>query len=185
MTEIDYPENVAEPEGSELVTVPSHHLRDFMNELVEDLLGSDKLIIYVGVTKQSSKLKSIFQEKGLDTNRILFFDLATKIAGSAPDRAKNTVFMKPENINQLNMKLDDAANSVPDSRESVIVFDTVSTLSIYTDQELVLKFLNSLVAKSDDWGIKTVLVGIEEEMNEKLSSAVEKSVSQNFAIQDD
>ena len=93
--------------------------------------------------------------------------------------------MKPENINQLNMKLDDAANSVPDSRESVIVFDTVSTLSIYTDQELVLKFLNSLVAKSDDCGIKTVLVGIEEEMNEKLSSAVEKSVSQNFAIQDD
>jgi KaiC/GvpD/RAD55 family RecA-like ATPase len=184
MGSVDFPDELENLQASKpvFVSVSSHNLREFTNSFVKKVTEDGLLVIYIGITKPSSKVKGMLKDRGVDIQKILFFDMATKIAGSAPDRAQNTVFFKPGEINQVNMKLDDAVKSIPEGRDAVIVFDTVSTLSIYNDEDTILQFLNSLTAKMKNWEIDSLLIGVEEEMDEKLSASIKNATEKSIEI---
>ncbi len=181
---MDYPEEVADLDDQEpvYVSISSPDLRNFVNDTIEKVTDDDDLIVYIGSIKTSKKVKSMLEERGIDLNKVLFFDMATKVSGEAPDNVKNTVFFDPEDINQVNMQLDDAVEAKPDDRDAMIIFDTISTLSIYNDEEVIIEFLANLSNKMNDWPLKSVLIGVEEEMDEKLEEAVDNSVEKKYDL---
>lgn len=183
---MDYPEELEELEKGKplFVSIDSPELRDFVNTLIEKVTNSDKLVVYIGSIKTSKKVKSMLSERNIDMKKILFFDMATKVTGSAPDDVENTVFFDPEDINQVNMQLDDAVDAVPEDREAVIIFDTISTLSIYNDKEVIIEFLESLSSKMSDWEVSSILIGVEEEMDEELTDSVKDAVEDTIDISD-
>lgn len=182
METLDYPPKLVDTDnhGPLYVSLSSRNLRDFANNIIEELTSQGHLIIYVGVTKPSAKIKSMLEDRDIDTQKILFLDMATKIAGSAPDRAQNTMFFKPEEINQVNMKLDDAVDSIPDGYDAVLLFDTISTLSIYNDEETILQFLKNLSAKTHEWKLPAIFMGVDAETDEKLQAMIEKTANNSF-----
>jgi hypothetical protein len=181
---MDYPEEIADLENREpvFVSTDSQNLRDFVNNLIEDVTNDKGLVVYIGSIKTSKKVKSMLEERDIDMNKILFFDMATKVTGSAPEDVKNTVFFDPEDINQVNMQLDDAVEAVPEDREAIIIFDTISTLSIYNDEEVIIEFLESLSDKMSGWDVSSVLIGVEAEMGEELTEAMEDSVETKYDL---
>lgn len=181
---MEYPEELKDLTDSKpvYVSVSSPDLRDFTNSLIEKTTSNDNLVVYIGSIKSSKKVKSMLEERGVDLKKILFFDMATQVTGSSPDNVMNTVFFDPGDLNQVNMQIDDAVEAVPDGREAVIVFDTISTLSIYNDEDTIIDFLESLSGKLADWDVKSVLIGVEEEMTEELTEAVESSVAETYNL---
>lgn len=181
---MDYPEEIADLENREpvFVSTDSQNLRGFVNDLIEDVTSDDNLVVYIGSIKTSKKIKSMLEERDIDLKKILFFDMATKVTGSAPDDVQNTVFFDPEDINQVNMQLDDAVEAVPEDREAIIIFDTISTLSIYNDKEVIIEFLESLSDKMSGWDVSSVLIGVEAEMGEELTEAMEDSVETKYDL---
>lgn len=181
---MDYPEEIADPDKKEpmFVSIDSQNLREFVNGLIEEITKDDNLVVYIGSIKTSEKVKSMLEERDIDLKKILFFDMATKVTGSAPEDVLNTVFFDPEDINQVNMQLDDAVEAVPENREATIIFDTISTLSIYNDKEVIIKFLESLSGKMGEWGLSSVLIGVEAEMDDELTEAIEESVETKYDL---
>lgn len=179
---MEFPEELEELERGKpvFVSTESPDLRELVNTLIEKITEDEKLVVYIGSIKTSKKVKSMLKERDIDLKKILFFDMATKVTGSAPEDVENTVFFDPEDINQVNMQLDDAVDAVPEDREAVIVFDTISTLSIYNDKEVIIKFLKSLSSKMDNWDVSSVLLGVESEMSDELTEAVEDSVEETI-----
>ncbi len=175
---MDYPEEVADLENQEpvYVSINSPDLRNFVNDTIEKVTEEGNLVVYIGSIKTSDKVKSMLEERDIDTEKVLFFDMATKVSGEAPENVKNTVFFDPEDINQVNMQLDDAVEAKPEDRDAMIIFDTISTLSIYNDEDVIIEFLQKLSNKMSGWPLKSVLIGVEEEMDEKLTEAVNSSV---------
>ncbi len=181
---MDYPEEVADLDKQELVyvSINSPDLRNFVNDTIEKVTEEGNLVVYIGSIKTSDKVKSMLEERDIDTEKVLFFDMATKVSGKAPENVKNTVFFDPEDINQVNMQLDDAVEAVPEDREAIIIFDTISTLSIYNDEEVIIDFLQKLSGKMNNWDVSSVLIGVEAEMDEELTEAMEESVETKYDL---
>lgn len=181
---MDFPEEISNVENKEpvFVSIDSHNLRDFVNDLIEDITSDNSLVVYIGSIKTSEKVKSMLKERDIDLKKILFFDMATKVTGDAPDDVQNTVFFDPEDINQVNMQLDDAVEAVPEDREATIIFDTISTLTIYNDKEVITDFLENLSNKMGGWDVSSVLIGVESEMDEEITEAMENSVEKKFDL---
>jgi len=181
---MDYPEEMSDLNQKEpvYVSVGSPDLRDFVNTLIEDVTGEGDLVIYIGSIKTSKKVKSALKEQDIDINKVLFFDMATKISGEAPDNVKNTVFFNPEDINQVNMQLDDAIEAKPENRDAMVIFDTISTLTIYNDEEVIEKFLQKLSSKMEDWPVKSVLIGVEKEMDEEMTESIHEAVENKYDL---
>lgn len=179
---MEFPKELEELEKSKPVfaSASSPDLREFVNQLIVNVTSKDKLVVYIGSIKTSKKVKSMLEERDVDLKKILFFDMATKVTGSAPDNVENTVFFDPEDINQVNMQLDDAVDAVPEDREAVIIFDTISTLSIYNDEEVIIEFLESLSGKMNKWDVSSVLIGVEEEMDDKITESIEDAVEETI-----
>lgn len=181
---MEYPEELDNIEDSEpvFVSISSPDLREFTNDLIERTTKKDNTVIYIGSIKQSKKVKNMLEERDVDLKKILFFDMATEVTGSSPDDVMNTVFFDPSDLNQVNMQLDDAVEAAPEGRETVIIFDTISTLTIYNDEETIINFLESLSSKMANWDLKSILIGIEKEMSEELTDVVENSVSKKYDL---
>lgn len=163
----------------------SNDLREVSMDLVEQITDDGDLVIYVSFTKQVSKLKGILEDRDVNTKQILFFDCLTKSLGTAPDRAENTVFFEPSGLTNIQMKLGDAIESIPKGKKGYIIIDSVDSATTYNNEKTLRKFIKSITAKMRSWDAQSVLIGLEESMEEGLEGELKKSTKETLQIEVD
>ncbi|MFB6182437.1 MAG: hypothetical protein ABEI78_00075, partial [Candidatus Nanohaloarchaea archaeon] len=172
-------------DGGEVVflKVQSERLRETTKKLVVELVEEGNLIIYISFSKQVEKLKDVYEHKGINTKRILFFDCITKTIGSVPDRMENTIFFEPSELTNIQMKLGDAIESVPEGKKGYIIFDSMDVANTYNDLNTLRKFIRSISAKLREWEAPSIFVGLDDGMDDKLKTELEKSSEQTVEME--
>lgn len=155
-----------------LLLVPSSLERDLTNELVTHFTtAKDALCVYVSVSQPSKTVDKRFEAAGAETDNIFYIDCATKLTGiSEFQRAGNTVFLHPQDLTTISISLSKAIESIPEGREGILVFDTLSTLMIYNDADTVSRFAHSLTSNIREWGIKSIVLTLEEETDDVIKA---------------
>lgn len=144
----------------------------------------DALMLYVTLTKPYHRLETEFSQKGVRTENFFYIDAVSKLANSSLQRTKNAVFLRPTQLTNLSITLENAVKELPKERDKVLMFDTVSTLTLYHNTNTVSKFLHSLTSKIRGWGLKSILMALEEETDETFRSRLTQFCDRIIHIED-
>ncbi|MFB6179928.1 MAG: hypothetical protein ABEI77_09425, partial [Halorientalis sp.] len=143
-----------------------------------------RLCVYVSVAKPSRTIDRAFESSGAKTQNIFYIDCATALTGLSVKRANNVVYLKPSALTDISISLKSAVGEVPADREGILVFDTLSTLMIYNDTDVVSKFAHALMSNVRQWPIKAVVFTIDEEMDDVVKSRLTQFSDQTITVSD-
>ena len=151
-----------------LFTAPSEEYHSKSLDIMRILSEKDMYGVYITINRPFRTLKKEFKEEGIDTSRIFFIDAISEEIGEKKEDEKNTLFLKsPQNLTDLSIVISEAVGTIP-SDDIYLFFDSLSTLSVYNNSNVVSKFAHHLSNKLRKWDISGVFLSVEEEMDEKV-----------------
>ncbi len=128
--------------------------------------------IYVTLNKPFETIKNIMKNAGIDTRMIIFIDTITKTAGGAVSKNDECLFIgNPQNLTDLSVAMNDAVNALM-SNKKFIFFDSLSTLLIYNQPDIVARFAHMLAGKMRVWKVRGVITSIEAEADSRVISQI-------------
>lgn len=154
-----------------LVLTPGDMVEEVNTQLLKSFNQEKGLkTVYVTVSKPYKTKRNILEDDGVDTGQIFFIDCITKLNADPPSRVENCVFLNPQALTDISIALTQAVESLPDDEGKLLIFDTLSTLMLYNDDEVVGKFAHSIASKIREWGVKSIMLTLEEETDEQVIS---------------
>lgn len=184
-SEIDHIVEALEEKDIVLVTAPSEKVDEVNKKIIHHINSKDAKAVYLTVAKPYSTITNVLEEEGIDTEDMFFIDCITKTTSDAPERAENCVFLRPQALTDISIALSQAVESLPENGERFLVFDTLSTLMLYNDKDTVGKFAHSIVNKIRDWGIKSVMLTLEDEADEEVTAQITQFCDETIKISED
>lgn len=128
-----------------------------------------KIVIYVTANRSYYYLSDFFKSKGFEVSNFFFIDCT----GTAQERdAKNCVFVNsPQNLTEISIAINELAEEV--KGDKVLLLDSLSTLLIYNDAEVIGKFSHFFINKLHLSGISTIILALESDLNKDLIMKIE------------
>jgi len=157
------------PRGSSisLIGPPGIGKTIFCENLAQDFLGNGGNCLYVTLDRAPDDVRNDFQE--LRTNlsekeckkRLVFVDGFSWLIGKSQEdyRVENLA-----NLTELSIRIASAAYDL--ASPILLIFDSVSPLAVYNPENVVVKFLQLLLARIKDWkgiGVYVVQEGVHSE----------------------
>lgn len=164
--------NFKDLESNELILLiaPSEQMQQ-VNLKILRYFANEKaaFCVYLTVAKPYRTILGILEKNRIKTDRIFFIDCITSSTiGGEMERAGNCVFCPPQALTDISIALSTSLKSMPRDKERVLIIDTIGTLMLYNEAVTVSKFIHSLTAKLREWGIKSVIMTLEEETEKKV-----------------
>ncbi len=159
-------------ENNELILIlaPSSLMQDFNLEALDYFLNKkNDHCVYVTVAKPYKTMMNILAKNNIKTDNIFFIDCVSQSAiPGGILRAGNCVFCEPRALTHLSIVLTQAFAAIPKGMGRVLIFDTLSTLMIYNEVNAISRFAHVLMAKLRLWGVKSVILTLEEESDKEI-----------------
>lgn len=170
-----------------LILTPTDITREVITGFVRYFTTEkNALCIYVTVNQPSSSMDELLREAGAKTENIFYIDCATQTGGQGNlQRSGNTVFVKPSQLTDLSIALTEVVGTVPEDREGILVFDTMSTLAIYNDTDTVSKFAHQMLSYIRQWDIKSIVLTLDDDTDEKVLSRLRQFSDRTITIGED
>lgn len=166
-----------------LVIAPNEDVEGVNTSILEHFSKEDDFsCVYVTLTKPYKTVENVLQESGVETDRIFFIDCISKTQAGEVTAAENVVFLEPQALTNISIALSNAVESLPESDNNVLIFDTLSTLMMYNDQETVSKFAHQLSSKIRGWGIKSIMLTLREEQDDELIENVKQFADRTIHV---
>ena len=97
---------------------------------------------------------------------------------SVPESRKFRVIVSPRlRVNDLLFRL-----PFPKKENKTLILDTLSTLMLYNNAETVGKFMHAVTGKLRNWGVKSVILTMEEETDKEIISQISQFVDKVVKI---
>lgn len=138
------------------------------HEILRLLVDKHLTGVYVTANKPFRSLLKDLEKKNIDTHDIFFIDLnpSQNDTEAADDQV---IVSSPTNLTELGIIISKVIENIPGNNK-FLFFDSLSTLLIYNKPDTIAKFTHFLTEKMRHWGIKGVMVSLEEGIDEKLKS---------------
>ena len=135
-----------------------------MRELIKDGIPG----VYVTLNLPCSNVKAFFQREKMDLGKVIFIDAVTKTAGGKIERTDDCLFIgSPKNLSDISIAMDQAIMAIP-TKDKFLFFDSLSTLLLYNNIDVVAKFIHFLSTKMRVWKVKGVIISLRRSKDEDL-----------------
>lgn len=116
--------------------------------------------IIVSYRQPASKLNQSLARANIDTARFFFVDVLTSTMRK-PEKAANTLFISsPGDLTELGLMLSELLRS---RAFPIMIFDSVSAMLIYQENDAVVQFLHNLITKCRVANVRLVFIVSQEE----------------------
>ena len=146
-----------------LIGPPGNGKTIFCDNLINQCLKSNINCIYVTIDKTPDEIKNNLTKMGINHDRenIVFIDGYTWLIGKSEEKY---YIENLSNLTELNFRIISAVSSI--NKPFLLVFDSLSPLSLYNPENFVMKFLQLLLAKIKEWncfGLYVVQYGVHSD----------------------
>jgi len=149
------------------IILPGNNYSDLVQALFEHIISRpEDAWVYVTITKPYENLIKQFGDLS-DARNIKFIDCISRAAGiSKAD--PNCIFIEsPTMLEKLGLEIINIFKEVDENTDKYLILDSLSTLIIYNDPEIVTEFFYHLENKTRARNIHTISLAIEEEGADK------------------
>ena len=135
--------------------------------------------VYVTLNKPYRTMKKNLDGK-VDLRMLIFIDAITKSTGGKINKDDECLYLDTmQNLTDLGVAIDQAIRAIP-SEDKFLLFDSLSTLLIYSQAGSVSKFIHFLTGKIRALGVNGVLLslvhGEEDEFLSQLSMFCDQTI---------
>ena len=164
-----------------LIISAQKYLEVSMNILKHYCNTQKNSCVYVSVNRPYSTLMNLIKKEKIETDKLFVVDAITP--PSAQDKSANkAIFLgNPRGLTDISISAASAIKNLPKGNRTLF-FDSLSTLLIYNDVGSVTKFAHFLINKMKEWNISGVIISLEKETDEKLSSQLSQFVDKVVEI---
>jgi CBS domain-containing protein len=121
-------------------------------------------IVYVTVNKPYFSITATLKKKGIKTDSLYFIDASSE--EGEVSKGKNYEKLKgPSDMTEILLAVD---RCLKGKKFDGLIFDSISTLLAYHDEELVIRFAHSLVNKLRNTNVKGIFFCTKEDMKTSL-----------------
>jgi KaiC/GvpD/RAD55 family RecA-like ATPase len=143
---------------------------------VLDLFANKKGMdtIYVTATISSEAIKRVLQALDIDTSRIYFVDCISHImmgASAAQQDDHTTLVESPTMLENLMLKVEYLIRQ-SQSKEKLVVIDSINSLAIHNNNWILSEFLHILVSGLRSREAFTVILSVEEHSTPEINNMV-------------
>ena len=148
-------------EGSSILLLgpPGNGKTIFCDNFAKTYLNNKVSCVYVTADKTPREIAYNFQQLGIDLkgeefrDKVVFVDGYTWLIGKSNEKF---CIESLSNLTELNFKISSAISTLP--KPVLLVFNSVSPLSLYNPEAFVLKFLQLLFARIKEYGAIGIFV---------------------------
>ncbi len=179
--------NLKDFEDNELILVlaPSDRIQEVNVEILKNFLNKkDTSCIYVTVAKPYKTIIKSLEKNGIKPDKLFFVDCATGLATGNEEvqRSGNAIFCPPQMLSDISIAMSNFVDSIPKKENKTLILDTLSTLMLYNNAETVGKFMHAVTGKLRNWGVKSVILTMEEETDKEIISQISQFVDKVVKI---
>ena len=130
--------------------------------------------IYVTATISSEAIKRVLQALDIDTSRIYFVDCISHImmgASAAQQDDHTTLVESPTMLENLMLKVEYLIRS-SQSKEKLVVIDSINSLAIHNNNWILSEFLHILVSGLRSREAFTIILSVEEHSTPEINNMV-------------
>ncbi|MBN2053015.1 hypothetical protein JW756_05920 [Candidatus Woesearchaeota archaeon] len=143
-----------------LIAVPTQKYPEVSLDLASTLDHKFSRIAYISLNKLITPLKRSLQGKGINMNKFFFIDGITKTAIPNPPEDPNSIFIpEPNDLTKLSIAI---TKTMQNFDPDCFFFDSLSTLMVYEDMNIIIQFVHSIVNKINAYGAKIVFTCLAE-----------------------
>ncbi|MEA3458084.1 MAG: ATPase domain-containing protein [Candidatus Thermoplasmatota archaeon] len=126
---------------------------------------------YVGIIVSASRpynnLANIYQQKGIDTNKILFIDCISKSQSVELEEAGNVVYQEAvSDLTNISLSIKTVMDKIPEKK--FVFIDSITTMLIHNTSEIFARFIHGMITKLRIKGVSGLLLSVEEETDEHI-----------------
>jgi hypothetical protein len=146
-----------------LIVFPKVQYLTRLVDIVKATDASSKKICYVSLNKPYNSIIDMINNNGLDLKKYFFIDVLTSTV-KTPTPVENCEFVEsPNAITDIGLAF---TKAVQEKGCDNILFDTISTLTIYHDIAEIIKFTQNLMTKARVTNVKSVYIALKEDSAE-------------------
>ena len=139
--------------GVTVMVIPEKEYTSKINNLVSSAASSYARICYTALNKPCSILSQSFKKSGIDLKKILFIECSGK---TVDGKVEQVVYVSsPRALTEMCITI---GKVIETGKIEVLIFDSLSTLLVYTDPSTVLKFTHSLITMLRSKSVSGILV---------------------------
>ncbi len=146
-----------------LLLMPSAEYNTEIVRVVKSL--SKESVCYVTLNKTADSLKEMFKKNKVNTENIVFIDAISKTIKKAPNESDSIYFVSsPGALTELSIVISKFLRH----EFSYLIFDSLTSLMVYTKKAPVAKFLSSLINKIKESKTKAVFYSLSMKEHSEL-----------------
>ncbi len=124
--------------------------------------------VYISVSRPYDYIIEAVNESGADASQIMFVDCISQMAGKAPEKSDNVVFVEnPGSLEEVSMYLDRMLSKV-NTEKKFLFLDSLSSLLIYNNDKSVKEFTHFIINKMRLEKIAGVILSTEKKEAEDM-----------------
>jgi hypothetical protein len=151
------------------VVLPSSNYSDLIQAFFEYIKSRpEDAWVYVTITKPYENIVKQFGELA-ESKNIRFVDCISRAAGITKTDPNCVYVESPSMLEKLGLEVINIFKTVDEKTNKYLILDSLSTLIIYNDQEIVTEFFYHLANRTRSRNIHIISLAIEEEGMEKFN----------------
>lgn len=159
-----------------LFVVPAQEYFKAIVKILKEDVKVDNTV-YVTTNKPYRYLMNLLKEEKIKTDNIFFIDCISNQVSEPVEDAKNCVFIEsPQNVTSIGIALNEAVKLLPGKK--TVLFDSLSTLLLYNNEDLVGRFSNFVVNRMRLGDVNTILIVLEADVDRKIIRVIESFVDE-------
>ncbi len=154
------------------IILPGNNYADLMQALFERMKSKpEDAWVYVAITRPYDSVVKQFGNFA-ELRNVRFIDCISQAAGISKTDPHCTFIESPALLEKLIMEIMDTFKGLDENVEKYLVIDSLSSLLIYNDAQLVTEFFTHLTNRTRLADVHTVSLVVEEESNENVNKII-------------
>jgi hypothetical protein len=146
-----------------VIVMPNTVYNETLKEIVSAALEKHGSLCYISLNKPYNSVISYLEKNGVGSENIIFIDAVTKKIES--DSEQVIYVSSPTALTEINITMNKVLEA---GGIKVVLIDSISTLLLYTEESVVLKFVHSIVSKMRSDSNDCIMAAIEDESTREL-----------------
>lgn len=148
-----------------LVVAPANKYLKINIDILSGLMNKDLKLIYLTTNKSCEVISSTLEKNKIKFNDILFIETKEHGISGKP----HCLFVQsPEALTDMSIAICQTFQVF--NKNKFLFFDTLSSLFVYNDPKVVVRFANFLVHKMRQHHVRGAFICIKKEIDEKVIS---------------
>ena len=154
------------------IILPGNNYSDLIQALFEHIHSRPEDVwVYVTITRPYESIIKQFGDQYSGRN-IKFIDCISRAAGLSKIDPNCTFIESPAHLEKIIMEIMDVFKDKENNVQKYLIIDSLSSLLIYNDGQLVTEFFAHLTNRTRLSDIHSVSIAIEEEMNDSINKII-------------